>query len=150
MLSTRLLNSDGLASNYYDFAASQADSQPTQIESQAAAIFGLLKPIWRRAGQLSRSRHRGPRMLQARFHHTALATYRTTLGQDDTFTWTPERFASLQTALSRMYVLVAARPGGDSLRATIESRLARLNKLVLNGWDDANDNGQVSTIPPSA
>ena len=144
VLSTRLLNSDGLASNYYDFAASQADSQPTQIESQAAAIFGLLE-AYLATGQASyRDRAIAAHdVLQARFHHTALATYRTTLGQDDTFTWTPERFASLQTALSRMYVLVAARPGGDSLRATIESRLARLNKLVLNGWDDANDNGQV-------
>lgn len=144
VLSARLLDSAGLATNYYDFAAGQADSQPTAIESQAAAVFGLLE-AYLATGQASyRDRAIAAYdVLEARFHHAGLATYRTVLGRDDSFTWTPERFASLQTALSRMYVLVAARPGGDSLRTTLESRLARLNKLLLNGWDDANDNGQV-------
>lgn len=144
VLSTRLLDSAGLATNYYDFAANQADPQPTQLESQAAAVFGLLE-AYLSTGQASyRDRAIAAYdVLEARFHHAGLAIYRSTLGKDDSFTFTPERFASLQTALSRMYVLVAARPGGDSLRATLESRLARLNKLLLNGWDDANDNGQV-------
>jgi len=35
-----------------------------------------------------------------------------------------------------MYELVAARPGGEMLEPVLEDRLGRLNKLVLNGWDD--------------
>lgn len=144
VLRTRLVDASGLATNFYDFAQGQGDSQPTRIESQAAAVVGLLD-AYLATGQSS---YRDLAILaydvlEKRFHVPALATYRTTLGVDDAFTWTPERFAVVQSALSRMYVLVASRPGGDSLRAPLEARLARLNKLVLNGWDDANDNGQV-------
>jgi hypothetical protein len=42
-----------------------------------------------------------------------------------------------------MYVQIGARPGNDALRATLEARLGRLNKLVLNGWDDRNGDGRV-------
>lgn len=144
VLGMRLVDASGLASNFYDFATSQADSQPTRIESQAAAVVGLLDAYLATGQSAYRDRAIAAYdVLESRFHMAALATYRTTLGADDAFTWTPERFAAVQSALSRMYVLVASRPGGDSLRAPIESRLARLNKLVLNGWDDVNGNGQV-------
>ena len=144
VLSMRLVDASGLATNAYDFAQGQADSQPTRVESQAAAVVGLLEAYLATGQSVYRDRAvTAYDVLESRFHLPALATYRTTLGADDVFTWTPERFAAVQTALSRMYALVAARPGGDSLRAPIESRLARLNKLILNGWDDANDNGQV-------
>jgi hypothetical protein len=42
--------------------------------------------------------------------------------------------------LRDFYELVASRPGGELLEPVIEARLARLNKLVLNGWDDRNQN----------
>jgi hypothetical protein len=144
VLSARLLDASGLATNAYDFAASQADTQPTRIESQAAAVVGLLDAYLATGQSTYRDRAIAAYdVLESRFHLTALSTYRTTLGVDDALTWTPERFAAVQSALSRMYVLVASRPGGDSLRAPIESRLSRLNKLILNGWDDENGNGQV-------
>jgi len=49
-------------------------------------------------------------------------------------------FALLQSALRDVYELVAARPGGESLEPVLEERVGRLNKLVLNGWDDRNYN----------
>jgi hypothetical protein len=58
----------------------------------------------------------------------------------DTVTYTPLRFALIQSALRDLYELVAARPGGAELELTLEDRIARLNKLVLNGWDDSNQN----------
>jgi hypothetical protein len=39
-----------------------------------------------------------------------------------------------------MYELVATRPGGEARIAPLEDHLARLNKLVLNGWDDRDQN----------
>jgi hypothetical protein len=39
-----------------------------------------------------------------------------------------------------VYELVASRPGGETIAPMLESRIARLNKLVLNGWDDRNEN----------
>ncbi|MEO8553695.1 MAG: hypothetical protein ABI678_27165, partial [Kofleriaceae bacterium] len=43
-----------------------------------------------------------------------------------------------------MYELVATRPGGEGLVLVLEDRLGRLNKLVLNGWDD-RDHDQRTT-----
>jgi hypothetical protein len=83
-------------------------------------------------------------VLEQRFYLPDLRIYRTSIDSADAFVYTPTNFAALQTALARMYVLVAARPGMDSLRMTIEARLARLNKLVLNGWDDINDDRSIS------
>ena len=51
-------------------------------------------------------------------------------------TFTARRFGLLQGALRDSYELVAALPGHDALAALIEDRVGRLNKLVLNGWDD--------------
>ena len=39
-----------------------------------------------------------------------------------------------------MYELVASVPGGEALEPIIEEHVGRLNKLVLNGWDDRNQN----------
>ena len=54
----------------------------------------------------------------------------------DEVTWDPVRFALLQSALRDMYELVATRPGGEDRAAPIEAWLGRLDKLVLNGWND--------------
>ena len=50
--------------------------------------------------------------------------------------YTPLRFALVQSALRDMYELVAARPGGEAREPVLEARIGRLDKLVLNGWDD--------------
>jgi hypothetical protein len=35
---------------------------------------------------------------------------------------------------------VATHPGGESLELEVEALIGRLNKLVLDGWDDRNHN----------
>ena len=59
-------------------------------------------------------------------------------------TFTPRRFGLLQGALRDIYELVA-RPARATRRsgALIEDRVARLNKLVLNGWDDRDEDGVI-------
>jgi hypothetical protein len=58
----------------------------------------------------------------------------------DHVTYNPVRFALLQSTLRDVYELHASRAGGEALALELESRLGRLNKLVLNGWDDRNQN----------
>ena len=41
------------------------------------------------------------------------------------------------------FELIAALPGQDALAALIEDRVGRLDKLVLNGWDDRDGDQQV-------
>ena len=50
--------------------------------------------------------------------------------------YTPVRFGLLQSALRDMYLIVASRPGNEALALEVEELIGRLNKLVLNGWDD--------------
>ena len=59
-------------------------------------------------------------------------------------TFTPRRFGILQGALRDTYELVAALPGNEALGALIEDRVGRLNKLVLNGWDDRDQDQLIS------
>ncbi|HEY1554683.1 MAG TPA: hypothetical protein VGF94_07580, partial [Kofleriaceae bacterium] len=53
------------------------------------------------------------------------------------------RFALLQSALREYYELVASRPGNEALEPVVEDYLGRLNKLVLNGWDDRNHDKEI-------
>ena len=39
-----------------------------------------------------------------------------------------------------MYEQIGNQPGEEALGATLEDRIARLIKLVLNGWDDFDQN----------
>lgn len=144
-LSTSLLDAAGLAVNGRDLQTALSDPEPTRLEAQSAAIRGLLE-AYLATGQVSfRDRAQAAyQVLEQRFYLPDLRIYRTSIDSADAFVYTPTNFAALQTALARMYVLVAARPGMDSLRMTIEARLARLNKLVLNGWDDINDDRSIS------
>ncbi len=77
------------------------------------------------------------------FYDPAARIYSVTAAPVDDVELTPLRFALLQSALRDVYELVATRPG-DALEPVLEQRLARLNKLVLNGWDDRDDNRLVN------
>jgi hypothetical protein len=41
------------------------------------------------------------------------------------------------------YELIATHPGKGALAALLEERIGRLNKLVLNGWDDRDGDQMV-------
>jgi hypothetical protein len=50
------------------------------------------------------------------------------------------RFAMLEASFRDMYELLGNQPGQEVLGQLIQTRLTRLIKLVLNGWDDRNEN----------
>ncbi len=57
---------------------------------------------------------------------------------------TPELFGFLQSSLRETYKSMYV-PGDPALdRAVLADRIARVNKLFLNGWDDLNGNGTLS------
>jgi hypothetical protein len=64
--------------------------------------------------------------------------FRGLAGGADDVVMTPERFGWLQQALRETYEALWIQ--GDSLldRPMLEDRIARVNKLYLNGWDDLN------------
>ena len=74
--------------------------------------------------------------VEAVFYDPDARIYSTTAAPVDSVEYTPLRFALLQSALRDVYELVATRPGNEILVPIIEDRIGRLNKLVLNGWDD--------------
>jgi hypothetical protein len=78
--------------------------------------------------------------LQSVFYDATARIYTVTSGPASDVEYTPLRFALLQSALRDVYEMVASRPGGELLEPLLEERLGRLNKLVLNGWDDRNEN----------
>ena len=57
--------------------------------------------------------------------------------------FTPLRFGLLQGALREAFLQIGSRPGHATQGAELQGRIGRLNKLVLNGWDDRNGDGRV-------
>lgn len=144
LLASKLVDSDGVAVNGFDTKSGAADAMPTTLESQSAAVRGLLEAYLSTSDTSYRVRaQQAYAVLEQRYYHPQLRVYRPVPGEEREFVFTPTRLGVLQSALREMYLLVAARPGGEALRAELETRLGRLNKLVLNGWDDRNDNGIV-------
>ena len=78
--------------------------------------------------------------LQSVFYDADARIYDATPAPTDSVEYTPLRFALLSSALRDMYELVAVRPEEQALEPLLESRVGRLDKLVLNGWDDRDEN----------
>ena len=81
--------------------------------------------------------------MQATFYDPIARIYSATPAPVDSVEFTPLRFALLQSALRDIYELVATHPGGELLEPALEALIGRLNKLVLNGWDDRNRNSLI-------
>ncbi len=144
LLANKLVGSDGVAVNGYDLVSGAADAMPTTLEAQAAAVRGLLEAYLSTSDTSYRVRaQQAFAVLEQRYYHPQLRVYRQVPGEEREFVFTPTRLGVLQSALRELYLLVATRPGSEALRAQLETRLGRLHKLVLNGWDDRNDNGIV-------
>jgi hypothetical protein len=58
-------------------------------------------------------------------------------------TFTPRRFALLEGALRDMYELVGVNTGNAALGSQLQDRMGRLIKLVLDGWDDRDQDEEV-------
>ncbi len=143
-IADKLMAADGAVANGYDLAAGTPDPSPSRIEAQASAIRGLLEAYL----ATSDEKYRGAATLayqdlDRRFWMKDVRAFRTTVAESDTLVWTPIGFGSLQGALRQYWKLVLRRPGQERDAAELLERLKRLNKLVLNGWDDANGDDRI-------
>jgi hypothetical protein len=143
-LSTKLIDSNGAVANSYDLGAQHADASPTTLEAETAAIRGLLEAYLATSDQ--RYRDRAIQVyadLGARFWMSDVRCFRTMVGADSLMQYTPIRFGMLQGALRQYYKLVASTPGHQAEATELLARIKRTMKLLLNGWDDKNQDDRI-------
>jgi hypothetical protein len=144
LLYDHLTNADGRAFAGWDLGERAPVDTTDTLDAHAAAIRGLFAAYLATGDAKYRDRALAVfARMHATFYDTDARIWSATPAPVDTVEYTPLRFALLQSALRDMYELVATRPGGEALEPILEDRLGRLNKLVLNGWDDRNDNRYV-------
>lgn len=136
---------DGHAYGGWDLSRAAPTDDGTKLDAHTAAIRGLLV-AYLATGQ-TRYRDRALavfRRLESAFYDPAARVYRQAEGDTSpTVTFTPRRFGLLQAALRDTYELVGLLPGNAELASLIEDRVARLDKLVLDGWDDRDQDENV-------
>ncbi|HEY7955693.1 MAG TPA: hypothetical protein VII38_10380, partial [Polyangia bacterium] len=143
-LLAHLVSPAGSVANSYDLAKQAADPSPTTLESEAAAIRGLLEAYL----TTSDDKYRVAAMriyadLSTRFWMDDVRAYRTVAGVSDNIVWTPAAYGALTGALRQYWKLVASRPGQERAASELLERWKRTFKLVVNGWDDANADDKV-------
>ena len=115
------------------------------IESQAAAVRALTEGFLVTGDESYRQRARAVsrRMLTA-FYSAPLRMFRGVEGGPDEIRMTAARFGWLQSALRETHKVLFLQ--GDPMldRVTLEDRVARVNKLFLNGWDDLDGDEHVN------
>ena len=139
LLLDRLTTPDGAAFAGWDTQAAAPSGGTDSLDAHAAAIRGLFTAYLATGDTRYRDRARAVfDRMQAVFYDPDARIFTATPAPVDEVEYTPLRFGLVQSALRDMYELVAVRPGNEALAVLIEDQLARLNKLVLNGWDDRN------------
>jgi hypothetical protein len=121
----------------------------TSLDAHTAAVRGLLLAYL--ATGNTKFRDRGLAVFQrieSVFYDPAARIYRpTAFDTSNRVTFTPRRFGLLQSAMRDIYELIAVSEGNEPLATEIVDpqvgRLGRLNKLVLNGWDDRDQDERV-------
>jgi hypothetical protein len=143
-LADKLVGDGGDVANGLELAANRPDATATRVESEAAAIRGLLDAYL--ATSNVRYRVVAEKVyadFDRRFWMRDVRALRTTAGVDHEQVWTPIAFGTVQGALRQYWKLVGRRPGNERTGNEILERIQRLNKLVANGWDDANADNRV-------
>ncbi len=141
----KLTTVDGQAYGGWNLTESSPTDGGTNLDAHTAAIRGLLVAYLATGETAYRDRALAVfQRLDSVFYDPRARVYRPTQGDtSSTVTFTPRRFGILQGALRDVYELVALLPGNDALGALIEDRVARLDKLVLNGWDDRDQDENI-------
>ncbi len=139
LLYEHLTQADGRAFAGWNVATQAPTSTDDTLDAHTAAIRGLFATYLATGEVKYRTRAMAVyERLEKVFYDADARVYSATPAPVDSVAYTPLRFALLQSALRDVYELMAARPGNEGLALELESRLGRLNKLVLNGWDDRN------------
>ncbi|MBS2031173.1 MAG: hypothetical protein JST54_24950 [Deltaproteobacteria bacterium] len=141
LLLNHLTDEAGRAWSGWDVAQNAHVDDQDLLDSHTAAVRGLFAAYLATGDTRYRTRALAVyARLEQTFYDANARLYGQTPAPVTSVTFTPLRFALLQSTLRDMYELEASRPGNGALALELESRVGRLNKLVLNGWDDANDN----------
>ena len=149
LLYDHLTDPNGRAYSGWDASLNVVTDDIDSLDVHAAAIRGLFAAYLATGDTRYRDRALAVyTRMDATFYDAVARVYSDvpiTPALTYTVEYTPLRFALLQSALRDMYELVASRPGGEQLELPLEARIGRLDKLVLNGWDDRNLDQRVST-----
>ena len=144
LLYDHLTDASGRAWRGWDVAAGAPVDDQDLLDAHAAALRGLFAAYLATGDVRYRDRARAVfDRMEAVFYDPVARMYDPTPAPVDDVEYTPLRFALVQSALRDVYELVAARPGGEALEPVLETRIGRLDKLVLNGWDDRDGSRQV-------
>jgi len=140
LLYTHLTDASGRAWAGWDLATNAPIDRADTLDAHAAAVRGLFAAYLATGDTRFRTRAIAVfDRMDAVFFARDARIYTLTAGADRV-EYTPLRFALIQSALRDIYELVARRPGNEARIPVLEDRIARLNKLVLNGWDDRDQN----------
>jgi hypothetical protein len=141
LLRDQLTTADGHALAGWDVSKMMASSTDDSLDAHAAAVRGLLAAYLATSDTSYRTRAEAVfQRMDSAFYDPGGLIYTSAPFPQPSVTYTPRRFAILEAALRDMYELVGVQPGQAALGALLQNRLARLIKLVLNGWDDFNGN----------
>ena len=144
LLLDHLTDATGRAWTGWDLAAGAPIDDTDTLDAHTAAIRGLFAAFLATGDERYRDRAIAVfDRVEAVFYDVDGRIYTAAPTPVASVEYTPLRFALLQSALRDVYELVAARPGGETLEPILEQRLARLNKLVLDGWDDRDRDQRV-------
>jgi len=134
----QLTTDAGTAYAAWDLGKNEPTDAGTSLDAHTAALRGLLIAYLATGNTQYRDRAKTVFLrLESSFYDPSARIYRTTAGDKSLqVTFTPRRFGLLQGALRDTFELIALLPGNDAMQSLIEDRVARLDKLVLNGWDD--------------
>jgi hypothetical protein len=138
-LAQKLVKSSGAVANGYDLTANAPDAAATTLESETAAIRGLLDAYLATSDTSYRQVATAVYAdLVQRFWVADLKLFETTAGNATTFEYSPLRFGIWSGALRQYYKLVASQPGREAEAMDLLAKFTRMHKLILNGWDDVN------------
>jgi hypothetical protein len=150
-LMNTLTSSDGTVRNGATITTGPSGSTATALtttttlDTQAAALRGLIIG-YLATGDMSyftRAQAVARYLIGPAFYSAPARMYRGQANGPDNVMMTPSVFAWLQSSLRETYKTIFV-PGDPALdRNVLEDRIARVNKLYLNGWDDLNGNQEV-------
>jgi hypothetical protein len=144
LLYNDLTDATGRAYAGWDVAVSAPTDTSDTLDAHTAAIRGLFAAFLATGDVRYRDRAMAVfNRMQAVFYDPGARIYSATPAPVDDVEFTPVRFALLQSALRDVYEIVVARAGGEDIELAMEAMIGRLNKLVLDGWDDRNMNDRI-------
>jgi hypothetical protein len=144
-LSTKLISASGAVANGYDLEAQAPDPSPTNLEAETGAIRALLDAYLATSNEAYRTTAAIVYAdFQSRFWMSTPRIFRTTAGVDNLMQYTPLRFGFLTGSLRQYYKLVASGPmEQQTVGVQLLAELKRSYKLIVNGWDDRNQDDAI-------